>query len=243
MITGIVIALSEEVGTLTSKRLQKGRIDSLNEHTWMIYSGAGEENARIASESLVNHGVDRLISWGCAAALHDRVRTGHLVLAESCVDSEQTDVEFDNREWNGHVKSHFDSHITVHVGRLAASKRIVDSANDKLELGRQTGAIALDMESMAIAKVASSNGIPFMTIRVVADSLDMNLPKAVRYALNEEGDVELAKLLRYLTTHPYELPDLIKLGAAFSSAKKTLRRIAKDIEVVTRYGRAQISTS
>ncbi len=236
MITGIVIALPEELSTLTSKRLPKGHIDSLNEHTWIVYSGAGEDNARKASESLVKHGVTRLISWGCAAALHDQVRSGHLVLAECCIDNEQTDVEIDNREWNRHVKSHFDSHFPVHVGRLAESKQIVGSANDKFRLGQVTGAIALDMESTAIAKVANLNGLPFMTIRVVADSLDMSLPKAVSHALNEHGDVELLKLLRYLSTHPHELPGLIKLGVAFSAAKRTLRRIAKDIDVLTRYG-------
>ena len=88
MITGIVIALPEELATLTSKRLKKGCIEILNEKLWIIYSGAGEENARFASELLVDNGVKRLISWGCAAALDSSLQSGDLVLAESCTDAQ-----------------------------------------------------------------------------------------------------------------------------------------------------------
>ncbi len=243
MITGIVVALPEELATLTSKRLKKGSIEILNDKLWVIYSGAGEKNARLASELLVDNGVRRLISWGCAAALDSALQSGHLVLAVSCIDAQQVGIEIDNKEWVNHVQSSMDRQITIHCGKLAESKRIVETTEDKTQLGKTTGAIALDMESTAIAKVASLNGIPFMTIRVIADTLIMNLPKSVGYVLNEQGEVVLKKLLLFLLLHPNELHGLIKLGFAFNAAKKTLKCIARDIQLITRYGSPEISAS
>ncbi len=243
MITGIVVALPEELTTLTSKRLEKGCIEFLDEKVWIIYSGAGDENARIASELLIEKGVNSLISWGCAAALDAALQPGHLVLAESCIDAQQVRLELDNKAWVNYVQSSFGRQLQIHVGKLAESKRLVETSLDKVQLGRSTGAIALDMESTAIAKVASLNGIPFITIRVIADSLTMSLPKAVGYALNEQGEVVLIKLLLFLLLHPKELPELIKLGVAFNAAKKTLKRAARGIDVITGYGFPEISTS
>ncbi|MBK8814359.1 MAG: phosphorylase [Methylococcaceae bacterium] len=243
MLTGIVIALPEELATLTSKRLKKGCIETLNDKILIICSGAGENNARLASELLVDNGVKRLISWGCAAALDSALQSGDLVLAESCIDAQQVGIEFDNKGWVSHVQSSINRQIPIYVGKLAESKHIVETTEDKTELGKATGAIALDMESTAIAKVASLNGIPFMTIRVIADTLKMNLPKSVSYALNEQGEVVLKKLLLFLFLHPSELPGLIKLGFAFNAAKKTLKCIARDIQLIIHDGSSDISVS
>jgi adenosylhomocysteine nucleosidase len=243
VITGIVIALTEELSTLTTKRLEKGGICYLTNDIWVVYSGAGDENARLAAESLVNKGANRLISWGCAAALEANLQPGNLVLATSCIDAQQVVFELDNKDWINALISTIDRQITVHVGRIAESNHVVETSQNKVQFRNRTGAIALDMESTAIAKVANLNGIPFMTFRVIADSLMMDLPKAVSYALNDQGDVILSKLLYFLLLHPSELPSLVKLGTAFSAAKKTLKRVAKDIDVITRYGESEISAS
>lgn len=243
MITGIIVALTEELSTLTSKRLEKGSIGYLTNDTWVVYSGAGEENARLAAEFLVNKGANRLISWGCAAALDSALQPGNLVLADSCIDAHQVVFELDNKDWINILLPNLDRLITVHVGRIAESKHVVETSQDKVQLGNITGAIALDMESTAIAKVANLNGMPFMTIRVIADSLIMDLPKAVSYALNDRGEVILSKLLYFLLLHPSELPGLVKLGTAFSEAKKTLKRVAREMDVITRFGASEILTS
>jgi adenosylhomocysteine nucleosidase len=53
---------------------------------------------------------------------------------------------------------------------------VVCRAVDKQDLGRVTGAVALDMESAAIGKVAQSHGIPFAVVRTVSDVADEDLP-------------------------------------------------------------------
>jgi hypothetical protein len=95
------------------------------------------------------------------------------------------------------------------------------------------------MESIAIAQVANQHALPFLAIRVIADPVDMNLPLAITHSLNQQSEVVLRKLLCFLVLHPFELPGLIRLGLYFNSAKKTLKLIAKHIDVVTLFQETQ----
>ena len=89
------------------------------------------------------------------------------------------------------------------------------------------------MESIAIARVAKQHTIAFLAIRAIADPVNMDLPQAINYSLNAQGDVVLGKLLLFLFLHPAELPGLIKLGLHFNAAKKTLKSVARHLDTVT----------
>ena len=234
MITGIVVALPEELATLTSKKIDKGRCLFIADQLLLAYSGAGPGNAQAAAELLVAQGATRLISWGCAAALCASLKPGDLVLADKLVDAEgNRDADFCiSIDWHDYAKNRLAAFVVVHTGCLAESKSIVSSSEDKKQLQALTGAVALDMESIAIAKIARRHTLPFLAIRVIADPVDMNLPRAVNYALNDCGDMVLGKLLLFLALHPAELPGLIKLGLHFNAAKKTLKAIAVHLDEV-----------
>lgn len=232
MITGIVVALPEELSTLTSKKIDKGCCVFITDTIVLAYSGAGADNARTASELLLAQGVTRLISWGCAAALSESLKPGDLILADTLIDAEGTQIDI-QPDWIGLTNTLLSSHVKAHIGSLAESLTIVATAKDKKHLHSQTGAIALDMESTAVAKVARQNGLPFLTIRTIADPVHMDLPKAINHSLNDEGDVVLAKLLAFIALHPTELPGLIKLGLHFNAAKNTLRSVAKQLDRLT----------
>ena len=87
MITGIVVALPEELTTLTSKKIDKGRCFFITDKLLVAYSGAGHVNAKSAAELLVAKGATRLISWGCAAALSESLKPGDLILADELIDA------------------------------------------------------------------------------------------------------------------------------------------------------------
>jgi adenosylhomocysteine nucleosidase len=234
VIAGLVVALPEELTTLTSKKIDKGQCLLFADKMLVAYSGAGPANAQAAAELLVAQGATRLISWGCAAALSAALKPGDLVLADKLVDAEGgTAAKFCVcTDWHSHTKSMLAPFITVHTGGLAESKSIVSSSKDKTQRQAMTGAVALDMESIAIAKVAKQHGHPFLAIRVIADPVDMSLPRAISYALNDQGDMVLGKLLLFLALHPAELPNLIKLGRHFRAAKSTLKAIAGHLDEV-----------
>ncbi|MCX7102133.1 MAG: phosphorylase [Methylobacter sp.] len=236
MITGICVALPEEIGTLTSRKIDKGCYAFTSDTIVVACSGAGASNAQTASRLLIEQGAKQLISWGCAGALSQTLQPGNLVLADSLIDSNDcTDLNFCvSSDWHKHAETLLSDFITFQSGKLLESCTIVEKVADKNRLHSQSGAVALDMESIAIAKVARENNLPFLAIRVIADPADMDLPRAINHSLDKEGDIILVKLLLFIIRHPSELPGLIMLGLHFNAAKKTLRLISKKLELLSK---------
>ncbi|NOT84204.1 MAG: phosphorylase [Methylococcaceae bacterium] len=242
MITGIVVALPEELSTLTARKIAKGQCDFINDTVLVALAGTGSRNAQLAAELLVAQGASQLISWGCAAALNDQLKPGDLTLAKSLVDTDDRQgAEFEiSSRWQSHCQSLLAAVLVVHNGALATSKALVGSSANKKQLFVETGACAVDMESVAVAKTAKQHAMPFIAIRAIADPANMDLPLAISAALNTEGDVVLSKLLGYLVRHPGELPGLIKVGLQFKAAQRTLKNVAKLLNEISCFNQAKI---
>ena len=235
MITGIVVALKAELSSITGEKLHKAECIFLNDNTLLVFSGAGLENASKSSQLLVDKGAERLISWGCATALKATLHSGDLILPQSLIAESQqhaahNDIDLSS-PWLHHVLASLEA-LDPFTGPLAESSVIVSESSEKKAIHKKTRAIALDMESVAIAKTAMLNNIPIIVIRTIADPVSMNLPKAVSKALNDQGDVVLSKLLWFLLTHPSQLPGLIKLGLHFNDAKNKLKLVAKHLDII-----------
>ncbi len=235
MITGIIVALSEELSTLKTvpnalweRSMIRGKFIFLTDDIILVYSGAGAENARKSAELAVAKGATKLMSWGCAAALSPDLKMGDLVLADSLMSADEFEMPV-NATWHQHTKNILDSEVVAYKGALIASKEIISTAQAKQALFEKTGAIALDMESVAIAQVAQHYALPFLAIRTVADPSTMDLPNAVLKALNENGEIEITKIIGSLVFNPKEIPHLIQLGQYFQLAKRTLSRVAKQL--------------
>ena len=235
MITGIVVALPEELSTLTSKKLTKGNSCFISNNVLVIHAGTGSTNARRSAEYLVTQGATKLISWGCAAALSELLKPGDLILANELTYTENNKnlTVSVNANWLQHTKELLSTFKKINTGCLVESKSIVSSSEEKHKIHTATNAVALDMETIAIAKIAYKHALPFLAIRVIADPVEMNLPLAISHSLNEHGEVSLSKLMFYLARHPTELPGLIKLALHFKAATKTLKLIAKHLDTVT----------
>ncbi len=241
MITGIIVALPEELSTLTSTKLTKGSSCFISNNLLVMYSGTGPINASSAAERLISQGATKLISWGCAAALSETLKPGDLILANELIATEENKAVplIVNANWHQHTKELLSTFVTVTIGGLAENKTIVSSSEHKKKIHSFTNAIALDMESIAIAKVANQHTLPFLVIRVIADPVGMSLPLAITHSINQQGDVILIKLLSYLALHLRELPGLIRLGLYFRSATKTLKLIAQHLDAITLFQEEQ----
>ena len=230
MITGIIVALPDEISSLTSKKITKGDSLFINDNTVIAYSGAGPKNAAKASQLLIDKGAERLISWGCAAALKANLHPGDLILPQTLLTERHEEITIAS-PWLNDVIDQLSS-LNPFTGSLVESSFIVAESEEKKAIYKQTRAIALDMESLAVARIAIQNNRPAIVIRCIADPVTMNLPKAVSHALNNQGDVVLAKLLWFLLTHPNELPGLIKLGLHFNAAKNKLKLVARHLDIM-----------
>lgn len=233
-ICGIVVALPEEIATLTRQKLAQGECASIAENILLGLAGAGPLNADRAARQLIAMGADRLISWGCAAALAPQLNPGDLVIASQAISEQQIAFNTDSG-WAAKMQRLLPATLPIVNGSLAESSRIVATSTDKKRIHQQTGAVALDMESAAVIRAAEQANLPCLIIRAIADPITMDLPQAVAQSLNDQGQVELMKLLRFLLAHPWEIPALIKLGLHFNAAQKTLKTVARQIGEIIQF--------
>lgn len=107
-------------------------------------------------------------------------------------------------------------------GDVAGEDEMVALAADKRALNVQTGAVAADMESHVVARLASERGVPFAVLRAVSDRADQSLPAAARAGLRHDGGAAVAAVLGALVRRPGELGDLLALAVGAGAALRAL---------------------
>jgi adenosylhomocysteine nucleosidase len=236
--TGIIIALPEELSTLTAKKIAPGECSLISENILVAHAGTGPANAIKATEALLANGSCKLISWGCAGALDSTLNAGDLCMPKIII-AENRQHYSTHSDWHQHTVNILSKLQPIYSAPLSETSSIVSTSVDKKALHDALGSIALDMESAAIAKIAQKADIPYLVIRTIADTANMNMPEAVNFALNNEGSIDIKKLIIYLLTHPNEIPCLIKLGIAFRSARKKLKYVAQTLESIINFPATQ----
>ncbi|MCK5924460.1 MAG: phosphorylase [Methylococcales bacterium] len=229
MLIGIIVALTEELSTLTSKKLTRGQSFFINEDIVIIYSGTGRDNAIKAANTLLSKDVKGLVSWGCAGALAPNLTSGDLLFPEKIITAagETLDVCSD---WLTHIKKNLP--IVHRSVILLESLHLIESPEAKQQLHEKTQAVAVDMESAAIVQCAQKAGMHSLVIRTISDAVALRSPSVIAQSINAEGEVEQDKLLRSLLTHPQQLPALIKVGFHFQAAKNKLKAVSKHLDII-----------
>lgn len=232
VITGILVALPEELHTLTTTKIKQGECITVAKNTIIILSGAGPDNARIAAQALIAQGAQQLISWGCAGALAPHLKAGDLVIP-ALILTQDNKLITTHTQWSKQITEILENSIKYYTDTLLESDSVVALVHTKNKLHQATHALAVDMESGAIARIAEQAQIPFIALRSIVDPANLDLPQAINYAMTESGVVCIPKLLLYLCAHPNEIPRLIKLGLNFNAASKTLKTIAQQLPQIT----------
>lgn len=217
---GIVAALPAEAETLLGRRIAPYSVTPCADQL-LIVSGIGPDRARTAAERLVNMGVDALVSWGTAGALSDELRAGDLLLPEQIINADGAGLPTDRR-WVAGMRSRLQGHLPLRAGALALSRTVLESVTDKRRMRERTGAMAVDMESGAVAEVAERRGLSMLAIRAVVDTHRLAVPPFIIAAMNGYGEVRFSALLGGLLREPASLVDLLALARAWRSALATL---------------------
>jgi adenosylhomocysteine nucleosidase len=90
---------------------------------------------------------------------------------------------------------------------------------------RNTGAVAVDMESSAVAQSARTHGLPFIAVRAIVDTAKDVVPPAVS-AASESGQVRIGRLLLGLLRSPSDLMPLLRLARRYNAATGSLQAVA-----------------
>ena len=225
-ILGVVVALEIEARGLVKKSVIQGGATCLPEGILLEISGNGAEHGRLAAETLIKDGATSLLTWGSAGGLHPSLSPGSLIIPEKVLLPNQTGFDVDVA-WHKRLFTCLSEHFKLHTGPLFQSPTILTSPLEKGKLFRQHGAIAVDMESAAVAAVARQENVPFVVLRAVADPADMIIPASTLAATDEHGRLRLLRLLKSLARHPEEFSLLFRLGRNFYAAMNTLASVRR----------------
>ena len=111
--------------------------------------------------------------------------------------------------------------IPHRAGKIGTVMRVVTEPRAKRELAERFGVRAMDMETYHVAEAVSRYGLPFLAVRAIVDTAEMQLPQGLD-ALYDEGRVSVARSLGYVVNHPGELWRLSGLGLKARAADRAL---------------------
>jgi hopanoid-associated phosphorylase len=188
-------------------------------------TGGRSEAAQRAAHALLNAGATALLSFGFAAGLDPTLRPGAIVLCDVVVLPDGRRLPVDAAWADAVTQAAARLRVTVQRGAIVGSDHAVTTVAEKRWLHERTRALALDMESHAVAEVAKPR-VPFLALRVVIDPAERAVPEAAAAALGAGGRVATGALVLWLLRRPAEIPGLVALARDAAAARPALGRAA-----------------
>jgi adenosylhomocysteine nucleosidase len=226
---GIIAALPAEAKCLHNKKLNVATPVEIHKDIFLCLSGIGYESAYKAANKLLALKVDALISWGVAGAIDDSLNPGDMILAESIISPDRS-YKISN-EWINNISNYFKQNsYDILSGDIVSSKEMCASTSDKKLLLQETAALAVDMESAAIAEAATINNLDFLAIRAIADNANTNIPEAVVKHTDNVGQPKLFSFISSCMLNPVQVRDIFILAKSYQSGLRTLTKIGPDLK-------------
>ncbi len=178
--------------------------------------GAGDPARTAALVAAAARQATCLVSFGIAGGLAPHLRPGDVILS--------TEIIAEGRRWRGEPR--FADAIADLARRLGASagpvlgaRAILAAERDKRLAWRDTGALAVDLESAVVAAAAEAAGIPFLALRTIADPATRALPPAALIPLTPDGTPDLRRVAVEMLRRPQQI------GALLGLARETRRAL------------------
>ncbi|HEY1874708.1 MAG TPA: hypothetical protein VGG67_09930, partial [Steroidobacteraceae bacterium] len=119
-------------------------------------------------------------------------------------------------------------------GRLLSCREPLGSTAAKALAFRQTGAVAVDMESFAIAEVAAAERVPFLAVRAIVDTAHDVVPEVALSATRAgQAGLGMGRVLAALARTPGQLPALIRLARGYRTASRALSAVVESGALAT----------
>lgn len=192
--------------------------------TLVAVSGMGSA-AHAAAHQLIAAGARALISWGMAGGLDPALDVGTVCLPRVIVARDGANCATD-LHWREILTAAIAGRRTIATGQLLTCDAAIDDIAGKAAAFRETGAVAVDMESLHIGQAAAAHQIPFIAVRVIVDTAHDVIPAAVM-AASRGGHVHLPLLCLGLLRRPRDLAPLLHLAKRYRTAARCLAAIAR----------------
>jgi adenosylhomocysteine nucleosidase len=216
-VLGIVVAMDREARIVRAALAACG----LAHEARVAVSGIGAPHAYEAARALVDGGVTALAVIGLAGALVDGIAAGDLLLPDRVTDEQGGAID-GGAPQAAALQECLRDVAVVHAGLLASTARPLASPAAKRALAMACGAVAVDMESVAVARVARAAGLPWTVLRAVSDPVHRTLPCCALRAVDGRGNLRPGALVAALARRPWELGALLALGRDARRAQQVL---------------------
>jgi adenosylhomocysteine nucleosidase len=199
----------------------------------MVATGIGHVRATRTTRHALGEfpATEIVIATGVAGALSEELRPGDLVLTERIVAGALGD------HIPGEIaiaREHLDSIAAAlaakqlrHVrGAMLTAGRVLPDARAKAAARAETGAIAVDMETAAIAAEAGRRGVPFVSLRTILDAVGDEI---VGPKIDESGRVRALATAGGLMRNPAALLRIPRMMKNLSIATIALADALEEI--------------
>lgn len=197
----------------------------------LVQTGIGKNVSEVIHQLSKYFRIQLMVSSGFAGSVNPEVAVGDLVIGKQVLYSSrdifQEEIHIDTRLSCDvptvalAVTLSSADNFKSHCGDILSVDKIVHQSSMKKHIGTRTSAIAVDMESFAIAERANAMGIPFVVVRAISDGVEEDL-EIGENMVTREGKVSIPATARYLLNKPHHIPYLNRLRKQTKMATNTL---------------------
>ena len=167
-------------------------------------------------------GARSIISFGVAGGLAPELTPGDCVVASAIIDYPV--VRPTDPLWSRKLA---DMIPDARHGPIMGVNSVVSNPADKRKLHASTRAVAVDMESHLVARLADAHGLAFAAVRVIIDPAHRAVPPAALLAMAPGGNTDVSAMVREILARPSQVSPLMRLAADAIAARAALVRLRR----------------
>jgi hopanoid-associated phosphorylase len=170
----------------------------------------------------IGAGCRSIISFGVAGGLAPDLIPGDCVVASAIVDFPA--VRPTDPLWSRRLAEMIPD---ARHGPIMGANSVVSDPSDKRKLHAFTRAVAVDMESHLVARLADAHGLAFAAVRVIIDPAHRAVPPAALLAMAPGGNTDVSAMLWEILARPSQVSPLMRLAADAIAARAALVRLRR----------------
>jgi len=172
----------------------------------------------------ISAGCRSIISFGVAGGLAPDLVPGDCVVASAIIDYPA--LRPTDPLWSRKLADVIPG--ALH-GPIVGVNSVVSDPADKSRLHALTGAVAVDMESHLVGRLAASHGLAFAAVRVIIDPAHRAVPPAALLAMAPGGSTDVSAMVWEILSRPSQVSLLMRLVADAIAARTALIRLRRTL--------------
>jgi nucleoside phosphorylase len=161
-------------------------------------------------EFLLRNKPNVIVSTGFCGGTSDELKPCDLIIAEN----------FSDKTLVKRAREILDEVVT---GKIFSADRVIDPAADRYGIGREHGALAIDMETATIARLSADSAVPMLALRVISDSPAAPFPAPPEVLFDVETQrTKLTSLFTHLARNPKAVAQLADFSKRITLVKTKL---------------------